>query len=78
MFDEESIRRAISQAGMFQLLDTVESLKLDVYPRELVPGELNRSVLAESWHAGSSSSRCWTSYSKSRTRFDRGQIPNST
>ena len=32
---------------MFQLLDSVESLKLDIYPRELIPGELNRSVLAE-------------------------------
>ena len=26
-------------------LDRVESLKMDIYPRELVPGELDRSVL---------------------------------
>ena len=47
MFDERSIRRAVSERGMFQLLDTGESLKLDVYPRELIPGELSRSVRVE-------------------------------
>ena len=34
-------------AGLFQLLDKVESLKLDIYPRELIPGELSRSVTLE-------------------------------
>lgn len=47
MYDEISIRRAVADRGMFQLLDTVESLKLDVYPRELIPGELSRSVDVE-------------------------------
>lgn len=28
---------------MFQLFDSVESLKLDIYPRERIPGELGRS-----------------------------------
>jgi hypothetical protein len=32
---------------MFQLLDDVESLKLDIYPRELIEGELQRSVQLE-------------------------------
>ncbi len=32
---------------MFQLLDGQESLKLDIYPRELIPGELDRSVERE-------------------------------
>ena len=32
---------------MFQLFDSVESLKLDMYPREMIPGELSRSVQAE-------------------------------
>ena len=32
---------------MFQLLDSVEALKLDFYPRELVPGELDRSNTIE-------------------------------
>lgn len=43
MFDEPTVRQAIDQRGMFQLFDTREALKLDVYPRELIPGELNRS-----------------------------------
>lgn len=47
IFDESSIRKAVADRGRFQLLDGVESLKLDVYPRELIPGELGRSVLAE-------------------------------
>jgi len=45
--DEQGIRNAIHGGKLFQLLDQVEVLKLDVYPRELVPGELSRSVLAE-------------------------------
>jgi len=47
MFDEGAIRTAVARKRMFQLLDTLESLKLDIYPRELVPGELKRSVLIE-------------------------------
>ena len=47
LFDDASIRRALSQQGMFQLFDSVEALKLDVYPRELIPGELDRSLLVE-------------------------------
>jgi len=47
MFDENSIRDAIKNKRLFQLLDRVETLKIDLYPRELVPGELSRSVLVE-------------------------------
>lgn len=47
IFDADSIVAAVKDKGMFQLLDGVESLKLDIYPRELIPGELKRSVLAE-------------------------------
>ena len=43
LFDETSVRTAVERRKMFQLLDSVESLKLDVYPRELVEGELTRS-----------------------------------
>ncbi len=43
LFDEATTRSAIASGGMFQLLDEVEVLKLDVYPREMVPGELDRS-----------------------------------
>ena len=47
LYHEQSVRKAISNGGMFQLLDRKESLKLDVYPRELIPGELDRSEIAE-------------------------------
>ena len=47
MFDERSLRNAINSAGMFQLLDQTEVLKLDIYPRELIPGELDRSEQVE-------------------------------
>ncbi len=45
IFEPDSVREAIALQGMFQLLDGVESLKLDIYPRELIPGELDRSVM---------------------------------
>ena len=43
MFEEQAVRTAIQNRKMFQLLDVRESLKLDIYPRELVEGELDRS-----------------------------------
>ena len=43
IFDERSIQIAVESRKMFQLLDSAESLKLDVYPRELIAGELDRS-----------------------------------
>ena len=47
MHDAGEVRRAVASKGMFQLLDREESLKLDIYPRELIPGELDRSVQVE-------------------------------
>lgn len=47
LYHADSVRTAIANRGIFQLLDGVESLKLDIYPRELIPGELDRSVLQE-------------------------------
>ena len=47
LFDETALRSAVSDAGMFQLLDATEALKLDVYPREMIPGELDRSGMLE-------------------------------
>jgi Nucleotidyl transferase AbiEii toxin, Type IV TA system len=46
-FTESSIRQAIRENDLFQLLDKSESLKLDIYPRELIPGELKRSQSVE-------------------------------
>lgn len=47
LVDAETTQRAVTDAGMFQLLDLAESLKVDLYPREMIPGELDRSVAAE-------------------------------
>lgn len=47
IFDVASLRRAVAQHSMFQILDNVEALKLDIYPRELIAGELTRSSLVE-------------------------------
>ncbi|KAA1258549.1 hypothetical protein LF1_10690 [Rubripirellula obstinata] len=47
MFDETSMRRAVKSGGLFQLLDQEECLKLDIYPREMIPGELGRSEMLE-------------------------------
>ena len=47
MHDVDSIRTAVRAKSLFQLLDGEESLKLDIYPRELVPGELGRSESVE-------------------------------
>ncbi len=47
LYEPDSVRNAVAEHGMFQLLDSIESLKLDIYPRELVPGELDRSVFQE-------------------------------
>ncbi len=47
LFDETALRSAVDKKQLFQLLDSVEALKLDLYPRELVPGELDRSNTLE-------------------------------
>ena len=47
LLDADSVRRAVADRSMFHLFDMSEPLKIDVYPRELVPGELDRSTLLE-------------------------------
>lgn len=47
MVDAASARRAIADGSMFQAYDMNEALKFDLYPRELIPGELGRSTLLE-------------------------------
>jgi hypothetical protein len=47
LFDDSSLRIAVQKQEMFQLFDNVEALKLDIYPRELIAGELDRSSLVE-------------------------------
>jgi len=47
LFTEGVVRQAVQAGDLFQLLDKIESLKLDIYPRELIPGELQRSQALE-------------------------------
>ena len=47
LFHELTLRKAVVSEGMFQLLDKHESLKLDIYPREMIAGELGRSERLE-------------------------------
>ncbi len=47
LVDTETARRSVQEAGMFQAFDLAESLKVDLYPRQMIPGELDRSVRLE-------------------------------
>lgn len=47
LLNEETIREAAQSQRQFQLIDLVSTFKLDFYPRELVPGELDRAVKIE-------------------------------
>lgn len=46
-FSEAAARRAIESRRMFQVLDSDQVIKVDLYLRCLVPGELDRSVRTE-------------------------------
>ena len=47
LFTERVLRQAVQTGNPFQLLDKTESLKLAIYPRKLIPGELQRSQIME-------------------------------
>ena len=47
LFSEQTVIDAVGNKGMFQLYDSAESLKLDIYPREIIEGELTRSQNVE-------------------------------
>lgn len=47
LLEPAAVRRAVAEKSMFQLFDMAEALKIDVYPREMIPGELDRSVSME-------------------------------
>jgi len=47
LFSEQTAHRAIESRQMFQLLDMDQVIKLDLYVRCLIPGELDRSVRTE-------------------------------
>lgn len=47
LFVDATVRRSIASGRMFQLLEPDEVVKVDLYPRCLIPGELERSVHVE-------------------------------
>lgn len=47
VFSADAVEEAVKAKSMFQLFDSVESLKLDIYPREMIEGELSRSQMVE-------------------------------
>jgi hypothetical protein len=84
LFDAKAVRSAVDQKQMFQLLDSVEALKLDIYPRELIPGELERSCdveLFEGMHVPiasladtAASKLVWISMGSHKSRRDLRQL----
>ena len=84
VFTEATVRSAISNKGMFQLFDSVELLKLDVYPREMIEGELSRSQELEIFESvrlpiasrldAAVSKLIWSSKGSHKSRRDFRQI----
>ncbi len=84
LFDRNAMSIAIEQKRMFQLFDPDESLKLDLYPRELIGGELSRSNQMEifeniilpivSRQDAASSKLVWISKGSHKSRRDLRQL----
>lgn len=84
LVDAGTTRRAVAGGGLFQLLDLAESLKVDLYPREMIPGELDRSVWEEVFAGLSLPIACradaalsklvWVSKGSHKSRGDLRQI----
>jgi len=79
LFDETSVRSAVRNKRMVQLMDAQESLKLDVYPRELIAGELSRSETQEVFDGvklpdAAVSKLIWISKGSHKNRCDVRQI----
>ncbi len=84
LLDADSVRRAVADRSMFQLFDMSEALKIDVYPRELVPGELDRSTLLEVFEGmplpvasrsdAAASKLAWAAKGSHKSRRDLRQI----
>jgi len=84
MLDAEAVRRAVAEKAMFQLFDLSEALKIDVYPREMIPGELDRSAALEIFEGvlipvvsrpdAAASKLAWASKGSHKSRRDLRQI----
>jgi hypothetical protein len=47
LVDPSLARAAVARGGVFQALDLASFFKVDIYPRELIPGELGRAEPCE-------------------------------
>jgi len=84
MLEAEAVRRAVDARSMFQLFDLAEALKIDVYPREMIPGELDRSKHLEIFEGitlpvvsrpdAAASKLVWASKGSQKSRRDLRQI----
>jgi len=84
LLDAGSVHRAVTDRSMFQLFDMSEALKVDLYPRELVPGELDRSTLLEIFSGmqlpvasrpdAAASKLAWAAKGSAKSRRDLRQI----
>jgi predicted nucleotidyltransferase len=84
MFDAEAVRRAVAEKTMFQLFDMAEALKIDMYPREMIPGELDRSASLEVFEGmlipvvsrpdAAASKLAWAAKGSHKSRRDLRQI----
>jgi hypothetical protein len=84
LLDAAAVRRAVADRSMFQLFDMGEALKIDVYPREMIPGELDRSRELEVFEGmlipvvsrpdAAASKLAWASKGSHKSRRDLRQI----
>lgn len=84
MLDTAAVRQAVADRTMFQLFDMAEALKIDMYPREMIPGELDRSTHLEVFEGmllpvvsrtdAAASKLVWASKGSHKSRRDLRQI----
>jgi len=87
LIDAEAARRAVAEKSMFQLFDMAEALKIDMYVREMIPGELSRSAVLEVFEGmlipvvsrpdAAASKLAWASKGSQKSRRDLRQIVRS-
>ena len=84
MLEPAAVRRAVAEKTMFQLFDMAEALKIDMYPREMIPGELDRSASLEVFEGmlipvvsrpdAAASKLAWAAKGSHKSRRDLRQI----
>lgn len=87
LIDAEAARRAVAEKSMLRLFDMAEALKIDVYVREMIPGELSRSAVLEVFEGmlipvvsrpdAAASKLAWASKGSQKSRRDLRQIVRS-